>query len=130
MLAARSRALPASRLIRRSARGFPPVWHVAQYWRFFRENRTVILALDQAALVDQRFADRVATLLEPDLKHLAAHFAGVSGRPEATALAISALWREFARAKLVQRHAAAGDLTDEEAIELLTDLTDRGVNGR
>lgn len=104
-------------------------WHVAQYWRFFRTNRAVILALDQAALVDQRFADRLATLLEPDLRHLAEHFAGVSDRPAATALAISALWQRFAHAKLVQQHPATADLTDDEAIDLLTDLTDRGVNG-
>ncbi|MGW1676662.1 TetR/AcrR family transcriptional regulator [Saccharopolyspora sp. NPDC002376] len=103
--------------------------HVAKYWRFFRANRTVILALDQAALVDQRFADRLAMLLEPDLRHLADHFAGVSDRPAATALAISALWHQFAHAKLVQQHPAVGDLTDDEAIDLLTDLTDRGVNG-
>ncbi|GAA0534095.1 TetR family transcriptional regulator [Saccharopolyspora subtropica] len=104
-------------------------WHVAQYWRFFRAHRTVMLALDQAALVDQRFADRLATLLEPDLRHLADHFAGVSDRPAATALAISALWRQFTHAKLVQQHPAVADLTDDEAIDLLTDLTDRGVNG-
>ncbi|MER7010098.1 TetR/AcrR family transcriptional regulator [Saccharopolyspora sp. NPDC000359] len=105
-------------------------WHVAQYWRFFRAHRTVILALDQAALVDQRFADRLTTLLEPDLRHLADHFAGVSDRPAATALAVSTLMRQFTHAKLVQQHPAAADLTDDEAIDLLTDLVDRGVNGR
>ncbi|GAA4619584.1 TetR/AcrR family transcriptional regulator [Saccharopolyspora hordei] len=105
-------------------------WHVAQYWRFFQAHRTEVLALDQAAMVDQRFAERLATLLEPDLRHLADHFAEVSDRPEATALAVSALWRQFAHTTLVQRHPAVADLTDDEAIDLLTDLTDRGVNGR
>ena len=61
---------------------------------------------------------------------LADHFAEVSDRPEATALAVSALWRQFAHTTLVQRHPAVADLTDDEAIDLLTDLTDRGVNGR
>ncbi|KAA5832658.1 TetR/AcrR family transcriptional regulator [Saccharopolyspora hirsuta] len=105
-------------------------WHIAQYWRFFQDNRTVVLALGQAAQVDQQFADRLAKLLEPDLRHLADHLAGTSDRPEATALAISALWQQFAHAKLVQQHPATADLTDDEAIDLLTDLTDRGVNGR
>ncbi|MDA3643391.1 TetR/AcrR family transcriptional regulator [Saccharopolyspora indica] len=104
-------------------------WHVARYWRFFQDNGTLIVALGQAAQVDQQFADRLAKLLEPDLQHLAGHFAGVSDRPGATALAISGLWQQFAHAKLVQRHPATAGLTDDEAIDLLTDLTDRGVNG-
>ncbi|TDD51894.1 TetR/AcrR family transcriptional regulator [Saccharopolyspora elongata] len=105
-------------------------WHVEQYWRFFRDHRVVMIALHQASLVDQRFADRLSALLEPDLRHLADHLRGTAQRPEATALALSSLWHQFAYAVLVERSPLAEGLADEQAIDLLTDLTHRGLNGK
>lgn len=103
-------------------------WHVARCWGFFRANKAVLIALRQAALVDQRFADRVAELLEPDVRHLAGHLAQCE-RPEATALAISGLCQQFAYAKLVEEQPVLAALSDEDAIDLLTGLIDRGING-
>ncbi|MBB5155399.1 TetR/AcrR family transcriptional regulator [Saccharopolyspora phatthalungensis] len=106
-------------------------WHIAQYWRFFRANQSVVIALQQAALVDQRFADRLSTLLEPDLRDLADHIrqAGVA-EPAAVALAVSSMWHRFAYALLVDRNPLVEGITDDEAIELLTDLTHRGLSGK
>ncbi|TWG09037.1 TetR/AcrR family transcriptional regulator [Saccharopolyspora dendranthemae] len=103
-------------------------WHVSQYWNFFGANKAVLIALRQAALVDQRFADRVAGLLEPDVHHLADHLAHCA-RPEATAVAIAGLCQQFAYAKLVEGQPVLAALADEDAIDLLTGLIDRGING-
>ncbi|SFS37379.1 TetR/AcrR family transcriptional regulator [Saccharopolyspora flava] len=103
-------------------------WHVAQYWGFFRAHRTVLIALRQAALVDQRFADRAAELLEPDVHHFADHLAHCE-RPEATALAVAGLCQQFAHSKLVEEQPLLAELTDDDAIDLLTDMIDRGING-
>jgi AcrR family transcriptional regulator len=103
-------------------------WHVARFWDFFRANRVVLIALRQAALVDQRFADRVADILEPDVHHLAGHLVHTE-RPEATAIAITGLCQQFAYAKLVEEQPMLAALTDEDVIEMLTGLIDRGING-
>ncbi|MGW3471960.1 hypothetical protein ACWDKQ_26625 [Saccharopolyspora sp. NPDC000995] len=47
---------------------------------------SAVIALHQASLVDQRFADRPSTMLEPGLRHLAEHLRGTSEEPEAKAL--------------------------------------------
>ncbi len=103
-------------------------WHVAWFWEFFRAHRVVLIALRQAALVDQRFADRLTAMLEPGLHHLATHLTSCD-RPETTALALSGLWQQFAHGKFVDQQPVLDGSSDEDAIDLLTDLTDRGVNG-
>src|ERR1700722_3075339 len=40
-------------------------YHVAGYWDFVTQNRAVILALGQAAMVSEHFAGRQRELLEP-----------------------------------------------------------------
>ncbi|GAB3249232.1 TetR/AcrR family transcriptional regulator [Kineosporia babensis] len=50
-------------------------WHVATFVRSFREHRTVMIALQQAAIVDETFARRQQEMFEPDLEHLAGHLA-------------------------------------------------------
>jgi AcrR family transcriptional regulator len=48
-------------------------WHVAAFVRSYREHRTVMIALQQAAIVDANFARRQQEMLEPDLEHIAGH---------------------------------------------------------
>ena len=48
-------------------------YHVAGYWRFYSEHRTLMSALEQAATVDESFAERARELIEPDIHHIAAH---------------------------------------------------------
>jgi len=48
-------------------------WHVETFVRAFREHRTVMVALQQAATVDETFARRQSELFRPDLEHLADH---------------------------------------------------------
>lgn len=110
-------------------------YHVAYYFRFFRTNRTVMVALYQAAMVDRTFAARLTELSAPDIGHLAEHLEYVRraghrlpGEPLAVARAISTLLWGFAHALLVED--SLGDLTEEAAVDLVTDLVHRGVAGR
>lgn len=52
-------------------------WHVAVYWAFYRRHRSIMSALHQAAIVDEGFARRSREMLEPDLRHIADHLAGL-----------------------------------------------------
>ena len=49
--------------------------HVANYWWFYKQHYVLMTALQQAAIVDERFADRARELMEPDLHHIAGHMA-------------------------------------------------------
>jgi AcrR family transcriptional regulator len=109
--------------------------HVAGFFAFFREHRTVMVALQQAAMVDEAFAARLTELTTPDVGHLAEHLEYVRrtghplpGEPRPVAQAIGSLLWGFAHAHLVER--STGDLADEAAIDLVTDLVHRGVAGR
>jgi AcrR family transcriptional regulator len=109
-------------------------YHVASYFAFYRVNRTVMVALQQAAMVDETFAATLAELTAPDAGHLAEHLEYVRraghplpGEPVAVARAIGALMTGFAHTHLTD---GTTGLTDEEAVDLVTDLIHRGVAGR
>ncbi len=109
-------------------------YHVAAYFAFFRANSTVMVALQQAAIVDEKIAAKLDALTTPDVGHLAEHLEYVRragrplpGDPAAVARAISAMLVGFAHAHLVDR--STGDLTDEAAVDLVTDLVHRGLGG-
>ena len=108
-------------------------YHVAAYFAFYREHRTVMVAQQQAAMVDEAFAARLGQLTAPDLGHLAEHLEYVRrtghplpGEPVAVARAIAALLHGFATTYL----DSPADVTEEAAIDLITDLVHRGVAGR
>jgi len=108
-------------------------YHVASYLAFYRENRTVLVALQQAALVDTTFAARLTELTAPDLGHLAEHLEYVRraggrlpGPPVPVAQAIAALLQGYLNTYL-ENPAGLGE---EAAIDLVTDLVHRGIAGR
>ncbi len=112
-------------------------WHVAQYWTFATDNPAVILALQQAAMVDEHFARRQAELLAPTLGDLAAHLEYVRaagghlpGQPLAVASAIVALMSQYARTWLTHPGPELGPRpTADEAVDLLAGLILRGIMG-
>ncbi|KAA2254948.1 TetR/AcrR family transcriptional regulator [Solihabitans fulvus] len=112
-------------------------WHVENFWRFFRANRSEMVALRQAAMVDERFAARARQLLAEDVRHLAGHIelardSGVvlPGDPLVVASALSGLMWEFAYTWLVSGGAELGrELSDDEAVETLTSLVLHGIAG-
>ena len=108
-------------------------WHVAVYWDFYRRHRTIVVALHQAATVDESFARRSQELMEPDLGHIADHLAKLDlpGEPLVVASMFTGLLSTFADLWLSGRGPDLGrELTDEEAIETLTSFLHAGIGGR
>jgi AcrR family transcriptional regulator len=110
-------------------------YHVAGYWAFFRRNRAVMVALQQAATVDERFSRRMRTMLEPDLHHLAEHLeqarangAVLPGDPLVVTTALTAVMSGFAQFWLVQGWAGR-DIDDDEAVDTLTSFIFSGIGG-
>ena len=112
-------------------------WHVDTYWQFVRANRPVIIALHQAAMVDEYFARRLREILAPNLRDMADHLeyiraAGTElpGDPLVVASALVALIGQFAYSWLVEGGEELGrELSDQEAVDTLTGLIVRGISG-
>jgi len=112
-------------------------WHVAGFWQAFRDNKTVFVAVTQAALVDERFAARLPELMSPDqaamrqhLEYLAEKGVRLPGEPAAVAVALTGMWFQFAYQQLVSDFMGRiGRLSDDAAIDLLTDFSLRGLTG-
>jgi AcrR family transcriptional regulator len=108
--------------------------HVANYWWFFKQHFVLMTALQQAATVDQRFADRARELMEPDLYHLGEHLeqardAGVRlpGEPVVVAALMRAAMVQFAQFWLGEGGVRGQRLTDDEAIETITSFIYGGI---
>jgi len=112
-------------------------WHIAAYWNFYRAHRTVMAALQQASIVDERFAHRSQEMLEPDLHHIADHLirardAGLRlpGDPLVVATAFTQLISAFAATWQSDAGPGLGRrLSDDEAIETLTSFVYAAIGG-
>ncbi|HVW44475.1 MAG TPA: TetR/AcrR family transcriptional regulator [Amycolatopsis sp.] len=100
-------------------------FHVAAYWRIYRENEATMRALRQAALVSEDFTRTLVKVNARQTAEIADHLeyvAKLPARPDVSMTMMWALIEGFA-----QMHQ--DDLTDEEAIEALTRFVYRGLNG-
>jgi AcrR family transcriptional regulator len=112
-------------------------WHVAGFWAAFRDNKPVFVALTQAAMVDEHFGARLSELMAPDqgamrqhLELLAGKGYRLPGEPAAVAVALTGMWYQFAYHQLVGGFLnGAPELSDEAAIDLLTEFSLRGLIG-
>lgn len=113
-------------------------WHVALFWGFVKEQRPLIRALQQAALVDDRFAARMRELVTPSIHDLADHLAlwqargGVlPGDPVVVASAMVSLMSQFAYTWLLEEDngLGRGGIGDDEAIDTMTGLLTHGILG-
>jgi AcrR family transcriptional regulator len=111
-------------------------WHVAAYWRFVTANREVILALQQAAMVDERFAERLRLLMEPTLHDIADHLEHIRraggrlpGDPLVVATAMAALMSQFAVTWLLGGAPQGRELGEREAVDTLTAFIVHGITG-
>jgi AcrR family transcriptional regulator len=108
-------------------------WHLAGYWTFLTENRPVILALHQAAMISEHFARRQRELMAPMLAEMAGHLAFVTaagGRlpadPLDVAEAMVALMSGYGYSWLTQDQPR---LTADEAVDMLARFILAGVMG-
>jgi AcrR family transcriptional regulator len=109
-------------------------YHVAGYWAFYQQHSAVMTALQQAATVDERFAERARELMEPDLHHLAEHLerardAGVRlpGEPVVVAALMRAAMVQFTQFWVGEGGVRGQRLTDDEAVETITSFLYGGI---
>jgi AcrR family transcriptional regulator len=112
-------------------------WHVAVFWRFYRAHLPEMVALRQAAMVNPEFERRLRELLTADsdpmvehLGHIPAAGIPLPGAPNLVVSAIHSVLDQFAYTWLAGSGDGSGEgVSDEDAIELLTDFIYRGVAG-
>jgi AcrR family transcriptional regulator len=103
-------------------------WHVAVFWGFYGRHRAVMSALQQAAIVDEEFARRSREMLEPDLRHIAGHLAGLDlpGDPLVAASFFTTTLSAVAAGWYGGTVPATGE---PEIIESLTTFLHQGLGG-
>jgi len=112
-------------------------WHVATYWHFVSTNGPVIIALHQAAMVDEHFAQRLRELMEPNLLDMAEHLTYIRdsggqlpGDPLVVASAMISLMSQTSFTWLLDGGQVLGRrLSEEEAVDTLTGFIVSGISG-
>ncbi|MER5886284.1 TetR/AcrR family transcriptional regulator [Streptomyces sp. NPDC001941] len=107
-------------------------WHVEVYWRFYKTHLAEMTAVRQAAMADPDLGRRLQRILADDARHLAGHLAELPGSrssPELRLSAYYALLDGFAHTWLVVNPADGLTITDEQAVDVLTDLLHHGLAG-
>jgi AcrR family transcriptional regulator len=110
-------------------------YHVAGYWDFVTQNRAVILALNQAAMVSEHFARRQRELLEPLLREMAGHLAYVTaaggqlpGEPAVVTDAIVGVLAGYAATWLAPAGSSPRPAA-KEAVDMLSAFILHGIMG-
>jgi AcrR family transcriptional regulator len=101
-------------------------FHVAAYWRFYREHAATMHALRQASLINEDFARKLNQFTTETATEISDHLDYVPrlpGKSEVSLAMMFSLLDGFAQ----WRHDEIGD---EEAIESLTRFIYRGLNGK
>lgn len=112
-------------------------WHVAAFWGFYRRHLPEMVALRQAAMTNQEFGQRLQQIMAADRAHLQDHLdtviaAGIPlpGEPRLVLSMMQSLFDQFAHTWLVAGGDGSGPgISDEEAIEVLTEFLHRGIAG-
>ncbi|MEU6719647.1 TetR/AcrR family transcriptional regulator [Nonomuraea sp. NPDC046802] len=112
-------------------------WHVAVVWNTYERRRPVLIALQQAALSSEAFAQRMLEFRYEETATLRAHLDDMqakgirlAGRSDVLASAILALLEQFCRVWLLEGgEPITPKLSDEEAIDTVTDLLLYGLTG-
>jgi AcrR family transcriptional regulator len=108
-------------------------WHVAAFWRFYQAHLPEMIALKQAAMVDPVLGQRLQRIMADDDAHMITHLSYLPAPQPDPLLQISAmnsLLEGFAYTWLVVNPPAGRTITDEAAIDLLTNLLHHGMAGR
>jgi AcrR family transcriptional regulator len=100
-------------------------YHVAAYWRVYRENAATMLALSQAALVNPDFARTLADFRRAQVMDIVDHLAHVENLPAAPEMSLTMMVAMLDR--LAQLWP---DVPETEAVEIITRFIYRALNGR
>lgn len=112
-------------------------WHVDAVWSTYRKHRALLIALQEAAMTSAAFAKRVQAIryeetvvLRDHLEQMQAGGVVLAGRPAVLASAIVALFDQFCRVWLLEGgEPIVPELTDDEAVDTVTDLLLYGLVG-
>jgi AcrR family transcriptional regulator len=107
-------------------------WHVAGFWRFYQQHLPEMIAVKQAGMVDPDLGRRLQQIMADDDAHMVEHFAHLPNPPAdplVTISAMNALLEGFAYTWLVVNPANGQTISDETAIDTLTDLLHHGLVG-
>ncbi|HET6744128.1 MAG TPA: TetR/AcrR family transcriptional regulator [Kribbella sp.] len=107
-------------------------WHVEAFWRFYQTHLAEMIAVKQASLADPELGRRLQQIMADDDQHMIEHFAHLPNPPADPLVAISAmnaLMEGFAYTWLVVNPSNGRTITDESAIDTLTDLLHHGLAG-
>lgn len=108
-------------------------WHVAAFWRFYKAHLPEMIAIKQASMVDPDLGQRLQRIMTDDDAHMIQHLSHLP-EPQPDPLlqisAMNALLEGFAYIWLVVNPASGQTITDDAAIDLLTNLLHHGLAGR
>ncbi|MEI8411502.1 MULTISPECIES: TetR/AcrR family transcriptional regulator [unclassified Kribbella] len=107
-------------------------WHVAAFWRFYREHLPEMVAVKQASMVDPALGRRLQRIMADDDAHMIEHFAHLPNPPADPLVelsAMTALMEGFAYTWLVVNPSDGRTISDETAIDTLTNLLHHGLTG-
>jgi AcrR family transcriptional regulator len=107
-------------------------WHVAAFWRFYQAHLPEMIAVKQAAMADPELGRRLQQIMADDDAHMIEHFAHLPHPPTDPLVQISAmnaLLEGFAYTWLVVNPANGRTITDDQAIDTLTNLLHHGLVG-
>ncbi|HSZ39915.1 MAG TPA: TetR/AcrR family transcriptional regulator [Trebonia sp.] len=100
-------------------------FHVASYWRVYHEHAATILALSQAALVDENFARTLRDFRRTqfdDMRDHLDHVVNLPASPEVSLTVLGALLDGLAR--------TWPEIPEDEAVEIVTRFVYRALNGK
>ncbi|HUN37423.1 MAG TPA: TetR/AcrR family transcriptional regulator [Trebonia sp.] len=100
-------------------------YHVASYWRIYHEHAATMLALRQAALVDENFARRLREFRRAQFDDIRDHLDHVANLPASPEVSLTVL-----ATMLDGLTEMWSELPDDDAIEIITRFAYRALNGR
>jgi AcrR family transcriptional regulator len=100
-------------------------FHVAVYWRVHHQHAATMLALRQAALVDENFARTLNEFRRAQLDDIRDHLDHVTNLPASTEVTLMA-WAAMLEGLAYMWSEPPGD----EAIEIITRFVYRALNGK
>jgi AcrR family transcriptional regulator len=107
-------------------------WHVAAFWRFYQAHLPEMIAVKQAAMADPELGRRLQQIMADDDQHMIEHFSHLPNPPADPLVQISAmnaLLEGFAYTWLVVNPPNGHTITDDAAIDTLTNLIHHGLAG-